>query len=128
MDFLEHIEDALPLLKEASRVLKPNGLLITHTFNKTGLSWLLAVKAISFFFPSAPSDIHIFEYFKKPENLDLLAKESGLVRKEPWRGVRPKLSLKNLLNILLFSEVSNDFSFKWTKSQLISYVGVFLKK
>jgi ubiquinone biosynthesis O-methyltransferase len=46
MDFLEHIEDPKTVIQEFSRVLKPGGIFIFHTFNRNPLAYLVVIKLV----------------------------------------------------------------------------------
>ncbi len=69
MDILEHIEDYPTLLKECSRILRPGGIFLFHTFSKNLLSWLIVIKGMEIFYPTAPKDLHLYEYFISPKDL-----------------------------------------------------------
>ncbi|RKH85519.1 3-demethylubiquinone-9 3-O-methyltransferase, partial [Corallococcus praedator] len=43
-DVLEHVQDVDAVLAEISRVLKPGGLFLYDTINRTWLSWLFLIK------------------------------------------------------------------------------------
>jgi 2-polyprenyl-6-hydroxyphenyl methylase/3-demethylubiquinone-9 3-methyltransferase len=126
MDFLEHVDKPEQVLKEISRVLKPNGLFFFHTFNRNPLAWLIVIKGVEWFVKNTPENLHVINMFIKPSELKSWLKELNFEVKE-MQGLRPVLN-KSFFKMLKTGIVDKDFSFKWTGSTLMSYTGCARKK
>lgn len=125
MDFLEHVEDPSKVIREASRVLKKDGLFFFHTFNRNFLSWLIVIKAMEWFVPNTPSNLHVLSYFIKPKELEQAMSSQDLIALE-WTGIRPKFN-SAFLKSLLTSSLQDNFQFKLTPSLMLGYMGVARK-
>ncbi|HXT01524.1 MAG TPA: bifunctional 2-polyprenyl-6-hydroxyphenol methylase/3-demethylubiquinol 3-O-methyltransferase UbiG [Elusimicrobiota bacterium] len=125
MDLLEHVEDPARALAEAARALRPGGVLIFHTFNRTPESWLLAVKGIGFVTREGPSNVHHHSMFITPAELEAAGRRCGLGRFDAT-GIRPCLD-GAFVSSLLKRRVHPDFAFTLTRSTRVGYVGCLTK-
>jgi 2-polyprenyl-6-hydroxyphenyl methylase/3-demethylubiquinone-9 3-methyltransferase len=126
MDILEHVKEPKNLVSEVSQVLNPGGLFICYTFNRTWLSYVLAIKALEWFLPETPKNLHLYSLFIKPEELKSYASNANLIHEET-KGVKPKINLEAISSIGIKGVVPEKFEFTWTKSQMVGYFSVFKK-
>jgi len=126
MDLLEHVDKPELVISEAGRVLKDGGLFFFHTFNRNWLSWLLAVKGVSWCVVNAPKNLHVYSLFIKPEELAAFCGSSGL-RIEEMIGVAPKICSPAFWKTVMTRRVSEAFSFVFTPSLKTGYCGVARK-
>lgn len=122
MDFLEHLSERDEVIREASRVLRPGGWFFFHTFNRTPISRLIAIKGVAWFVKNTPDNMHVYELFLKPSELNELCARHRLVIEE-ITGVRPRVFTWAFLKLLFTGRVSDRFQFEFTRSQRIGYCG-----
>lgn len=126
LDFLEHVEDPKKIIAEISRVLKPDGIFIFHTFNRNIFSWLIIIKLVEWLVINTPKNMHIIRLFIKPRELANYCQESSMKVVE-MIGMRPVFSSIPLRNY--FSGViPKEIKFKFIKSLSLSYLGLAKKK
>ncbi len=125
MDLLEHLEEPARAVAEAARALKPGGVLLFHTFNRTPLSWLLAVKGIGLVTTDGPHNVHVYRLLVKPAELEAAGRAAGLEPRERT-GIRPVLN-RAFGWSLLHRRVHPGFSFTLTESTAVGYLGYFVK-
>jgi 2-polyprenyl-6-hydroxyphenyl methylase/3-demethylubiquinone-9 3-methyltransferase len=126
MDFLEHIENPLQVIKEAARVLKPGGLFFYYTFNRSFLSWLIVIKGVEWVVKNVPRNLHVYRLFLKPAEVAAMCSANDMKIAEVC-GVRPVVWSKPFWNLLRTGEVSESFAFEFTKSLQMAYLGYAIK-
>ncbi|MFP5491240.1 MAG: bifunctional 2-polyprenyl-6-hydroxyphenol methylase/3-demethylubiquinol 3-O-methyltransferase UbiG [Bacteriovoracia bacterium] len=122
MDFLEHIEDPERVIKEFSRVLKPGGIFIFHTFNRNLLAHLIIIKFVEWVVKNTPKNMHVIRLFIKPAELNDYCHKANLQVKE-MVGIRPSLRTITFKS-LLTGIVPQGLRFKLCSSLLLSYMGI----
>jgi 2-polyprenyl-6-hydroxyphenyl methylase / 3-demethylubiquinone-9 3-methyltransferase len=123
MDFLEHVENPLMVVREVSRVLKAHGLFFYYTFNRNFLSWLVVIKGVEWFVRNTPPNMHRLQYFIKPAELGDMCRESGLAVVQ-CRGVAPKILHPAFWKMLATGKVGDRFSFDFTRHTVLGYIGI----
>lgn len=121
LDVLEHIESVPAALAEAARVLRPGGIAVFNTFNRTPVSALIAVHGLRFVTRDAPADLHVARYFVPPESLRASARYAGL-RVDEIIGMRPQLNAP-FWRSLARRRVHPGFRFTTTRSLALGYIG-----
>lgn len=127
MDFLEHVEEPEKVIAEAGRLLKPGGIFIFHTFNRTLLSWFFAVKSLEWFFKRSHRSIHLYRLFIKPKELKKMCEDHGL-ETELVQGIGPKLFSIPIWKLLLTGLIDPKFQFVLTQNKQVGYLGLAAKK
>jgi 2-polyprenyl-6-hydroxyphenyl methylase/3-demethylubiquinone-9 3-methyltransferase len=89
-DVLEHIHHWEAVIAEISRVLKPGGVFLYDTINRTGLSKLIFIKLGQEwkFTRFLPPNLHVWEMFIKPEELKACLERHALEHRE-IQGTKP---------------------------------------
>ena len=124
-DMLEHVEDQAGVIAEAARVVRPGGVVLFNTFNRTPLSWLVAVHGFRFVVREAPEHIHVWRLFLPPSELETMAADAGLAVTDV-SGVRPTLGAP-FWRSLLRRRVDPGFGFTTWPSQAVGYIGTAVK-
>lgn len=122
MDILEHVEKPARLIKEASRVLRPGGLFFFHTFNRNLFSYLLVIKGVDWFVKNAPENMHVYELFITPDELNAMCTKYDL-KVEDLRGFSPDMFSKGFWKLPLTRTIAPDFKFHFSKSTATGYCG-----
>lgn len=122
MDFLEHVEEPDRVIAEASRVLKPGGVFFFHTFSKNILAYFVIIKLVEWFLPKTPKNLHILRLFISPKELKIMCQNSGL-KTNKLLGIKPRFATKAFWSSVFSRNIHRDFSFTFTGSTLLSYIG-----
>ena len=123
MDVLEHVRDWPGAVAEATRVLKPGGVFIFHTFNRTMLSWLFAARGLDWFIRDSQSHVHDWRMFIRPRELAARLKSLKFGVRE-WSGIQPRIFSWAFLRLVLTRRVPKDFGFKIGGGLRVGYLGV----
>ncbi len=100
-DVLEHVRDLPAVVSEISRILRPGGVFLYDTVNRTWASLLAAIKIGQDWKPWAfmPPNLHVWRMFIRPGEMRSLLRHNGLVWKE-HRGLMPDVPIPRLLGYL----------------------------
>jgi 2-polyprenyl-6-hydroxyphenyl methylase / 3-demethylubiquinone-9 3-methyltransferase len=100
-DVLEHVSDLPRVIAETARVIKPGGIFVYDTINRTLRSRLVVIQLLQRWRASrlVPADLHDWKRFIRPSELASLMARSGL-ESQGYRGLRPAASLFRLLRLL----------------------------
>uniref|UniRef100_A0A7S4MR96 3-demethylubiquinol 3-O-methyltransferase n=1 Tax=Vannella robusta TaxID=1487602 RepID=A0A7S4MR96_9EUKA len=110
-DVLEHVLDAEAVVQNVSRVLKPGGVFVFDTINRTFSSYVTSIflaQELPFGLSLLPSHTHEWGMFMKPEELQSLCKASGM-EVFAMNGFRPQLDaalVKGVINRSLFHKAN----------------------
>lgn len=100
-DVLEHVDDLRQVIAETARVLKPGGVYLYDTINRTPQSWLLVIQLLQEWRWTAlmPPGLHDWHMFIRPAELERLLKQQGL---QPigLTGLKPRAHPLHLLRAL----------------------------
>lgn len=78
-DVLEHLHELQRALSEISRVLRPGGVLVFDTINRSPFSFLLSIAAAEYVTGLIPKGSHDWRLFITPEELERGLKNVGLL-------------------------------------------------
>jgi 2-polyprenyl-6-hydroxyphenyl methylase/3-demethylubiquinone-9 3-methyltransferase len=136
-DVMEHVRDLPKVISEISRVLKPGGVFLYDTFNRTFISKLTVIKILQEWkrWAIMPSGLHVWEMFIRPEEIKSLLEQNELIWKEHI-GIRPSVSVLKVLRYLrkraegklTYEEFGEKFQMSQSEKINIMYMGYALKK
>lgn len=121
MDFLEHVEDPQGVIKEFSRVLKPGGIFIFHTFNRNILAYIVIIKFVEWFVKNTPKNMHILRLFITPKELQNYCLNANMQSQE-MIGIKPVFSTIPIKNFFT-GVVTPNMKFELTSNTMLSYMG-----
>ena len=78
LEMLEHVPDADSIVAAASRLLKPDGILILSTLNRNPKSFALAIVGAEYVLGLLPRGTHEYRKFIKPSELAASLRANGL--------------------------------------------------
>lgn len=135
-DVLEHVDDLDRVIAESARVLRPGGLYLFDTINRTPFSWLVAIKIFQdwkstrFMTPN----LHVWNKFIKPAELRRTLHAHGLQARS-FAGLSPGANPIALINTLRqrqrgeigFDEMARAINIQESRNLSMSYVGSAIK-
>lgn len=77
MEVIEHVPDPAGFVADCAAVLRPGGLLILSTLNRTPASWLVAIAGAEYVLRMLPRGTHDWARFVTPDELDGLLEMAG---------------------------------------------------
>jgi 2-polyprenyl-6-hydroxyphenyl methylase/3-demethylubiquinone-9 3-methyltransferase len=135
-DVLEHVDSPDIVLGEIARVLKPGGVFLFDTINRTLRSKLVAIKLAQDWRPTRliPRDVHVWEKFIRPGELANLMERHGLANPE-FAGLSPPINpvpaiaalLQHKLGRMRFDELGEKLRLRESRDLSISYMGYALR-
>jgi 2-polyprenyl-6-hydroxyphenyl methylase / 3-demethylubiquinone-9 3-methyltransferase len=136
-DVLEHVQNLPKVISEISRILKPGGIFLYDTFNRTSLSNLVAIKILQEWkrWAIMPPHLHEWKMFIKPSEIKLLLCQNNFTWKE-HRGVMPDISVLKIWRYLrlrvkgklTYEEFGNKFRLVESNFTNVMYMGYAIKK
>jgi 2-polyprenyl-6-hydroxyphenyl methylase / 3-demethylubiquinone-9 3-methyltransferase len=79
MEVVEHVADAKAYLSASARLIKPGGIMVVATINRTLKSWALAKVVAEYVLRWMPAGTHDWTRFLKPQEVQKLLEEEGLI-------------------------------------------------
>ena len=135
-DVLEHVSDLDSVVEEAARVLKPGGLYLFDTINRTRRSKLLVIKLLQDWRPTRVIDteLHSWALFITPTELEECLRRHGL-RLDEITGLGPRANKASLLwnftrarrGRITFGGLSRLMDVGQVDSTAVSYLGCAIK-
>jgi 2-polyprenyl-6-hydroxyphenyl methylase / 3-demethylubiquinone-9 3-methyltransferase len=132
VDVLEHVADLDAVIGETARVLKPGGLYLFDTINRTRLSKLVVIKLAQEWAATAclPPRLHDWHQFITPAELSRLLARHGLDQ-HGQAGMAPAISPPALFRLarqlkkgkLTYADFGRKAAFTLTRGLRISYLG-----
>jgi 2-polyprenyl-6-hydroxyphenyl methylase/3-demethylubiquinone-9 3-methyltransferase len=129
-DVLEHVSDVDRVVAETARVLKPNGLYIYDTLNRTLASRFVAVTLLEQWLDLAPRGLHDADQFIRPSELRRMMKKHGLQHLETRGivpGIGPLKTARGLWNLkrgaITYPELGRRLRLRTGWNQSVSYIG-----
>jgi 2-polyprenyl-6-hydroxyphenyl methylase/3-demethylubiquinone-9 3-methyltransferase len=132
VDVLEHVADLDAVIGETARVLKPGGLYLFDTINRTRLSKLVMIKLSQDWSATAwmPPGLHDWDQFITPAELSQALARHGLDRHD-LTGMSPGISPPALIRLLRqvkkaklsYADFGRQAAFTLTSDLRASYLG-----
>lgn len=79
LEMLEHVSDPEVIIKHAARLLKPNGVFILSTINRTFSAYASVIVAAEYLLNLLPKQTHDYSKFIKPSELARVLRRYNLV-------------------------------------------------
>lgn len=79
LEIIEHVDDPLGFLDDCAARLKPGGVMIVSTLNKTPQSYAFGIVAAEYILGLVPRGTHSWSKFMKPSHLARVMKQCSIV-------------------------------------------------
>ncbi len=86
LEVVEHVADPARFLKDCASLVKPGGVMIVATLNRTAKAFALAIVGAEYVLGWLPRGTHEFEKFLRPEEIEAPMSAAGLTV-QPAQGV-----------------------------------------
>lgn len=77
LEIVEHVRDPFSFIQSCTTLLRPGGMILLSTLNRTFLSYLLGIVAAESILGWVPKGTHHWDQFVKPEEMEWFLKRSG---------------------------------------------------
>lgn len=78
LEIIEHVADPAAFIAACARLLKPGGVMLTSTLNRTARAYALAIVGAEYVLRWLPRGTHDWRKFIKPSELSRYIRDSGL--------------------------------------------------
>jgi 2-polyprenyl-6-hydroxyphenyl methylase / 3-demethylubiquinone-9 3-methyltransferase len=78
MELIEHVPDPASLVSDLARMVKPGGLVVMSTLNRTPVAFGAAILGAEYLMRMLPRGTHHYAQFLKPSELGRLMRHAGL--------------------------------------------------
>lgn len=78
MEIVEHVADLGLFVRETARMVRPGGLMVFSTINRTPKAFMLAIMGAEYVLRWLPRGTHSYEKLVKPRELETALSEAGL--------------------------------------------------
>lgn len=112
MEILEHVADIQSFINHAASLLKPDGLMIFSTLNRTTKSYLLGIVVAEYIVGWVPKGMHDWHKFVRPSELSSFLEKAGM----------------NLIDVtgMVFNPLKKDFSLRSMQTD-VNYLATAIK-
>jgi 2-polyprenyl-6-hydroxyphenyl methylase/3-demethylubiquinone-9 3-methyltransferase len=136
-DVLEHVDAVAPVVAEIARVLKPGGVFLFDTINRTWVSWLFIIKVAQDWKATAweAPRTHVWSKFIKPTELTTVLATRGL-RCAGVRGIAPgnnplaaiRQARRRAKGLITRRQLATAFGLRESDDLGASYMGAAVKE
>jgi 2-polyprenyl-6-hydroxyphenyl methylase / 3-demethylubiquinone-9 3-methyltransferase len=95
LEIIEHVEDPAQFVNDCAKLVKPSGIIIFSTLNRTAKSFAFGILAAEYILQWVPRGTHEWKKFIRPSELSKHAKAAGFIPKN--------------ISGLVYSPLENDF-------------------
>jgi 2-polyprenyl-6-hydroxyphenyl methylase / 3-demethylubiquinone-9 3-methyltransferase len=78
MEIIEHVAEPADFVKSCANLMKPDGMMVMSTLNKTAKSFALGIVAAEYILGWLPKGTHDWRKFVTPEQMDIWVDDAGL--------------------------------------------------
>lgn len=82
LEVVEHVDNLQAFVQQAARHLKPGGLLLVSTINRTARSFVTAIVGAEYVLRLLPRGTHRWAQFVRPDELEQVALACGMVQQD----------------------------------------------
>jgi 2-polyprenyl-6-hydroxyphenyl methylase/3-demethylubiquinone-9 3-methyltransferase len=108
-DVLEHLNDLNIVASEIFRVLRPGGVMVFDTINRTIFSYIGIFWLAQEIFPILPEQAHDWRLFIRPEELRMVFARFSTDISE-WRGIEPVVGLSGFTSFRTSDDLSGSYA------------------